>query len=595
MLSFVKSCNLYFILILTLASGYLFSQTIFVNPPNNSNSNILPNNLVRQVLFQGGECSEIQNFRIQQNPSASFPNPARSWGYFEKGNSDFPFEKGIVLTTGFAADAIGPSEQETLSKGDRNWLGDSDAQVLAGVITYNATVVEFDFIPQGNTISFNYIFASEEYPEWACSQYNDVFGFIISGPGIVNDPGLSGKNIALLPNGSPVTINNVNDQECGDDTYYVGGEFQDIGYDGRTSVLTAFSEVIPGQTYHIRLLVADSGDERYDSAVFLEAGSFNLGLNIVDEAGIEVGESKYLCGVDNYTLYLDSDNPNLQIQWYKDGDPISGANSDNITVNESAFYSVIAISESCTVEKGVDVAFDSMDIDAGKDFSLCSGSAQIDLQYDPYGEMTFQWELNGEIISGANQDSLLIELPGTYTVTVFSSLGCVGTDTVVVTEGDDFVISNVQIGLDYIMIQAVGSEEPYQYSINGTDWQSDNYFYNLPSGDYTVYARSADGCIASANITLFNIPTLFTPNGDGINDTWRIKGLENYPGSQISIFDRHGRNVYESILTSEVIWDGFFKNGKKAPTQDYWYILKVSNDRIYSGSVTLKSRNEKGE
>ncbi|WP_159447481.1 T9SS type B sorting domain-containing protein [Moheibacter sediminis] len=554
----------------------------------------MPSQLVKEILLEGGECSGISNFQLKDNTSAPFPNPTRSWGYFERGNSDFPFEKGIVLTSGFAIDAIGPSEQETLSKGNRTWLGDADAEALAGVITYNSTVFEFDFVPQGNTISFNYIFASEEYPEWACSQYNDVFGFIISGPGIVNDPGLSGKNIALLPNGNPVTINNVNDQECGDDTYYVGGDFQDIGYDGRTTPLTAFAEVIPGQTYHIRLLVSDSGDERYDSAVFLEAGSFNLGLNIVDEQGIDVGENKYICGVDSYTLYIDSDNPSLQLQWYKDGNSIPGANSNLLTVSESGFYSINAISETCSQEDGVTVLFDAFEINAGEDFSLCSGEAWINLEYDILGEMTFQWQLNGEIITEATSDSLLISQHGTYVVTAYSSLGCIGTDSVMVSEGNGFVISNIEVGVDYIMIRASGGEEPYQYSIDGSTWQSDNYFYDLPSGDYTAYARSADGCIASKSFSVFNIPTLFTPNGDGINDTWRIKGVENYPNSQISIFDRHGRNVYESHLNSNEIWNGFFKNGKKAPTQDYWYILKIANDRTYSGTITVKSRSEKG-
>lgn len=584
----------FFIFILIWGFNLSEAQTIFVNPPGNSNSNHLPFNLVKEILLDGGECSGISNFQTKDNTSAPFPNPTRSWGYFEKGNSNFPFEKGIILTSGFAADAIGPSEQEALSKGDRTWLGDADAQALAGVVTYNATAFEFDFIPQGNTISFNYIFASEEYPEWACSQYNDVFGFIISGPGIVNDPGLSGKNIALLPNGLPVTINNVNDQECGDNTYYVSGEFQDIGYDGRTTVLTAFSDVIPGQTYHIRLLVADSGDERYDSAVFLEAGSFNLGLNIVDELGIDVGEDKHLCGVEAYTLYLDSSNPNLQIQWFKNEIPIPNANSDQLTVTESAFYSVKAISETCTVEDGVTLFFDSLEIDAGEDFSLCNGEALINLEYEVFGEMTFEWKFNGEIIPDATEDNLLINQSGSYAVTASSSFGCVGADSITLSEGSGLVISNIQIEADFIIVQASGGEEPYEYSIDGIHWQSDNYFYNLPAGDYTVYVRSADGCIASMLITQFFIPSLFTPNGDGINDSWRIKGLENYPNSNIQIFDRYGRNVYQSYLNSNEIWDGFFNNGQKAPTQDYWYILKVSSNKTYSGTITVKSRSEKG-
>lgn len=86
---------------------------------------------------------------------------------------------------------------------------------------------------------------------------------------------------------------------------------------------------------------------------------------------------------------------------------------------------------------------------------------------------------------------------------------------------------------------------------------------------------------------------MFTPNGDGINDTWNIPGLEIYEGSNVVIYDRTGRLVYEAQLSSNVIWNGFFKNGQKAPTQDYWYIINVTDGRKFTGHVTVKSRGEK--
>ena len=226
---------------------FALSQSIIVNPAGQMESSLDAEELTREVLIDGGECSDISNFTLKENNQAPFPNANRSWGYFQKGNSDFPFEEGIVLTTGYANKVIGPGTG-SISDGTYGWTGDSDATALANRTTNNATIFEFDFVPYGNEISFNYIFASHEYPTFACSDYNDVFGFIISGPGITPDPGLSGKNIALLPNGLPVTINNVNNSHCGDATYYVPGNFPYIAHGGRTTVLTASSPVIAGET-----------------------------------------------------------------------------------------------------------------------------------------------------------------------------------------------------------------------------------------------------------------------------------------------------------------------------------------------------------
>src|SRR5690606_35719161 len=233
----------------------VYSQNIIVNGTGMPETNYGAEQLLTDVLLDGGICSSISNFQLKDNPSEPFPNVDRSWGFFDRGNSSFPFQRGVVLTTGFSTAAEGPDDG-IQSDGGTDWTGDSEATVLAGANTNNATVFEFNFVPQGNEISFNYIFASEEYPDFSCNAtYNDVFAFIISGPGIVNDPGLSGKNIALLPNGLPVTINNVNDQGCGDDTYYVAGPFGDIEHGGRTVPLVAYSQVVPGETYYIRLLI----------------------------------------------------------------------------------------------------------------------------------------------------------------------------------------------------------------------------------------------------------------------------------------------------------------------------------------------------
>lgn len=346
----------FLLLFLTITTPFLYSQSIVVNPSSAPESALVAEELTVEVLIDGGECSTIENFQLTDNPSSQYPSQNRSWGYFEKGTSDFPFEKGIVLTSGYVRNATGPSNGIE-SDGDYDWVGDDDSDELADNDTYNTTVFEFDFIPYGNEITFNYIFASEEYPDFVCQEYNDVFGFIISGPGITNDPGLSGKNIALLPNGDYVTINNVNDDSCGDDEFFVPGPFQYIAHGGRTDILTAYSEVQPGETYHIRLLIADSFDTQYDSAVFLEAGSFSLGGTLVDLEGAEIGEDETLCDVEEYTLVVNLEAPDAQFQWYLDTQEIPGATGQTYTATESGFYEVMIVSGACSTTVGVDLQF----------------------------------------------------------------------------------------------------------------------------------------------------------------------------------------------------------------------------------------------
>ncbi|MBA5629893.1 choice-of-anchor L domain-containing protein [Moheibacter lacus] len=353
-------------LLLTSFSYFLFSQSIDVNPTAAPESNLTAEELTFQVLIDGGDCAEIDNFQLTDNfDDEPYPSPDRSWGYFERGSSDFPFESGIVLTSGFARRTEGP-DNGIQSDGETDWDGDDDADELANTSTFNATIFEFDFVPFGNEISFNYIFASEEYPGYTCSQYNDVFGFIISGPGIVNDPGLSGKNIALLPNDDFVTINNVNRTDiipnpiygtCGSSEYFVDGPFPYIEHGGRTVPLTAYSEVQPGETYHIRLLVADAYDYSYDSAVFLEAGSFNLGGTLVDPSGATIGESQILCDIEEYPMTVNLDVPSATYQWKLNGIDIPGETSNTYTATESGIYSVLIFAGDCESEPFVDLTF----------------------------------------------------------------------------------------------------------------------------------------------------------------------------------------------------------------------------------------------
>ncbi|MBL4560131.1 MAG: choice-of-anchor L domain-containing protein [Labilibaculum sp.] len=238
-----------------------------------------PNDLVQNILVTG--CLTASGVQYGGDQTLGV-------GYFNAGDSDFPLSSGLIMSTGRVRKAEGPNSGN-VSDNIGSAAVDADVNRLNGSAR-DIQILEFDFVPAGNKLEFRYLFASEEYPEYACGSYNDVFGFILSGPGISGPFLNGGENIALLPSSTNfVTINNVNDQGCGNSSYYVDGAggFA-TQFDGRTSVLTASADVVACQTYHIRLIIADVWDDAYNSAVFLEAESFKSNeVSIQNGIGVE--------------------------------------------------------------------------------------------------------------------------------------------------------------------------------------------------------------------------------------------------------------------------------------------------------------------
>ena len=262
------SCIVFLFLSLSFKKGY--AQLIITAHPN---AQALAQRLV-------GDGVSISNVSFTGNPlMASF--------FLNRANrTNIGIDSGIVLTTGQAktigndwgTDGNGIAAASTL-EASGNWglPGDNDLSIAVGNFNLeDACVLEFDFVPLGDSIKFNYVFSSEEYvPDYVCS-FNDVFAFFISGPGIT---GL--KNIALIPNtNTPVSIFNVNDVQggtCPNNTQYYVDNRTNVFFthDGHTVVLTAKEKVQPCQTYHLKLVLADSGDDMVDTGVFLQARSLS--------------------------------------------------------------------------------------------------------------------------------------------------------------------------------------------------------------------------------------------------------------------------------------------------------------------------------
>lgn len=237
--------------------------------------------LVQNVLMgYGVSASNIRLNGALVTPTTIIGNAT----YFTNTNPAFPIQSGVLLTTGMGSAAVGPNNSGSQSlSGTPNVGSDPHLSSIANASITNGIVLEFDFVPSGDTLSFNYLFGSEEYPEFAPSLWNDAFGFFLWGPGISGPFALAGypagdRNIATIPGtATPITINNVN--ATSNNAYYVnnvGGVSYGtaIQYDGTTTLLPATASVQCGEVYHIKMAIGNVGDQSYDSGVFLQANSF---------------------------------------------------------------------------------------------------------------------------------------------------------------------------------------------------------------------------------------------------------------------------------------------------------------------------------
>jgi hypothetical protein len=270
----------------TWSPPHTFTPTEPLPPLAVSTTQYTTEELVSTVLVSN-PCISITN--VTSSTGSDF-GTVNGIGYFTNTNPTFPITSGIVLSTGNVASSPGPNTS-TLSEGDNAlWPGDDDLETLIlsetgqAMDSQNATVLEFDFSTLNEFMSFNFLFASEEYGYYQC-EYADAFAFLLtdSVTGVTT-------NLAVVPGTStPVSVVTIRDNQynngCGSsndgyfDTFFEGinAQASATNFNGQTALMTASSVIIPNHPYHIKLVVADRWDELWDSAVFIEAGSFTAG------------------------------------------------------------------------------------------------------------------------------------------------------------------------------------------------------------------------------------------------------------------------------------------------------------------------------
>lgn len=212
----------------------------------------------------------------------------------------------------------------------------------------------------------------------------------------------------------------------------------------------------------------------------------------------------------------------------------------------------------------------------------------------PTTNYTYVWKKDGAVVAGQTGYTLDVNSEGLYTVDVATSQGCSRTRTIKVTASDIAKIESVEIvdlnDVNKVTIIVSGSGD-YEYSLNDATgpFISSNVFENIPSGIHTIYVNDKNGCgIVSKEVAVVGAPKYFTPNGDGYNDYWNIKGTNTTANSKsvIRIFDRYGK-LLKQIFPNSNGWDGTF-NGQALPSDDYWYTVVLEDGREIKGHFALK-------
>ncbi|WPO79018.1 choice-of-anchor L domain-containing protein [Flavobacterium sp. KACC 22761] len=312
-----------------------------------------PKQLIENVLINSS-CLSVSNISGKGNPDIFH----YSYDYFNAGTSDFPFPEGIVLSTSTAFGIPGPYTSTMGGGNPLLWFGDADLDQILGIHSTNATSLEFDFVALTNFINFNYIFASNEYQfDFACS-YSDGFAFLIKEAG-ASDPY---QNIAVIP-GTNIPVSSVDirptivpGKSRNGDPYSGCPEKNPkyfdrlltpvttgtptagaIDFAGQTVIMNAQANVTIGKKYHIKLVIGDDRNQYYDSAVFLQAGSFTSQINLGPDQTAANGNP--VCF--GRTVTLDTKlSSSYSFKWFKDNVEIVGATYPSYDATETGNYKV---------------------------------------------------------------------------------------------------------------------------------------------------------------------------------------------------------------------------------------------------------------
>lgn len=544
----------------------------------------------------------------------------KSIAYFDKNGTNFPFSNGVVLSTWESQNSKGPYNP-SFSGTVSSWGGDSNMDAILGVNSSNATTLEFEFESKTNFLNFNYIFASNEYiRDYPCN-YSDGLAILIQ------DVTSNGNyiNIATLPDGTPVSSRNIRPRinlsdpsltKCDAKNEMYFEKFNTdlttpspINYAGQTKVLNAQSKLEIGHRYRIKFVIAEGPSRSQFSALFIEAGSFasklDLGKNRL------AATKNAVCNGETITVSTGITGVH---KWSKtdSGTTTQLTETSNVlAINQPGTYKVEVINSGCTFTGEIKIeyaagmnlkdvelakcddngtgtavfdltAFQNVIVNNDKETSISGYYTDADLMFEITDPKAFEkTNLGNQVVyvKGINPKFTCFE---TATITLKTLPSSQNTAS-----EPNPIIKEFAGGKNSIELITSGTASNLEFSIDGFNYKENSLFTDVPKGKYFAYIRNTTNCeFISFPFTILDYPTFFTPNGDGINDEWKISDMDKFPKSVVYIFDRYGK-LLKQMNASSVGWNGTL-NGLPLPADDYWFRLILNDNQIVNGHFSLK-------
>lgn len=296
------------------------------------------------------------------------------------------------------------------------------------------------------------------------------------------------------------------------------------------------------------------------------------------------------------TLTIDYDKTEGEYSWYEDGTLFHEGNTINIEpteVSSNKVYEVRYINK-CETKADIIIKTNPLVGDIKGSDAICEG-AQGKLDASSYGAITYEWTANGEVVGSSASLTVQPKETTIYNLEMTRE-NCKASDSYEMQVTTLPVITSIDsVGIrdrEIVMEPGKGTGTFYYWVDVESSKATNNLVYNLTFAKHVVYVRDENGCETSMPFEVIAppivVPEFFTPNGDGINDTWVVETLrEVYPESKVQIFDRYGKMMTEYNGGESDGWDGNYQ-GKAMPSTDYWYVIDIEEiDRQYTGHFTL--------
>lgn len=338
------------LILLLFLPALSFSQSIQVDQDRYT-----AQELIEEVLIQS-DC--ITDVVVTNVSGANFTDGSKSFGYFDAAGTEFPISNGLVLSTGKLKTITEPTSN-LANDFHSGWVGDSQLEAELNIDSYNATIIEFDVVPNVAGISFRYLFASEEYQfdNSVTCYFSDAFAFFIR-----KADETTYENLAVVPGTQTPILNTTVHPYISDNCPAVNEAYFDrfnfdaeTIFDGQTKVLNALAAVIPGETYHVKLVIADDLNDKYDSAVFLEAGSFQSSADLGPDRLVQNNDA--ICYGESVILKPATATGD-QVEWYRNGVLLQDEKGDQLLVTTPGEYSIeLTSTEGCIAQGNVIIEY----------------------------------------------------------------------------------------------------------------------------------------------------------------------------------------------------------------------------------------------